>query len=206
MIYKQFKTNEASVLVWKITENESSLEKLLVNLDSYRSDLDKLTSPKRRLEFLASRVALNAIMNRPVNVIYDLNGKPLLDNEFSYISISHSRKWVAVIHHPTLITGIDIECPTERINKIAHRFLNQTELDSFLGDDETKKTQLAWSAKESLYKIIGTEVADFARQLSVFPFDLQEEGTFNAKQNSNESIYEMHYLITEHFNLVFCMA
>lgn len=206
MIYKQFKTNEASVLVWKITENESSLEKLLVNLDSYRSDLDKLTSPKRRLEFLASRVALNAIMNRPVNVIYDLNGKPLLDNEFSYISISHSRKWVAVIHHPTLITGIDIECPTERINKIAHRFLNQTELDSFLGDDETKKTQLAWSAKESLYKIIGTEVADFASQLSVFPFDLQEEGTFNAKQNSNESIYEMHYLITEHFNLVFCMA
>lgn len=206
MIYKQFKTNEASVLVWKITENESSLEKLLVNLDSYRSDLDKLTSPKRRLEFLASRVALNAIMNRPVNVIYDLNGKPLLDNEFSYISISHSRKWVAVIHHPTLITGIDIECPTERINKIAHRFLNQTELDSFLGDDETKKTQLAWSAKESLYKIIGTEVADFASQLSVFPFDLQEEGTFNAMQHSNESIYEMHYLITEHFNLVFCMA
>lgn len=206
MIYKQFKTNEASVLVWKITENESSLEKLLVNLDSYRSDLDKLTSPKRRLEFLASRVALNAIMNRTVNVIYDLNGKPLLDNEFSYISISHSRKWVAVIHHPTLITGIDIECPTERINKIAHRFLNQTELDSFLGDDETKKTQLAWSAKESLYKIIGTEVADFASQLSVFPFDLQEEGTFNAMQHSNESIYEMHYLITEHFNLVFCMA
>lgn len=206
MIYKQFKTNEASVLVWKITENESSLEKMLVNLDSYRSDLDKLTSPKRRLEFLASRVALNAIMNRPVNVIYDLNGKPLLDNEFSYISISHSRKWVAVIHHPTLITGIDIECPTERINKIAHRFLNQTELDSFLGDDETKKTQLAWSAKESLYKIIGTEVADFASQLSVFPFDLQEEGTFNAMQHSNESIYEMHYLITEHFNLVFCMA
>lgn len=206
MIYKQFKTNEASVLVWKITENESSLEKMLVNLDSYRSDLDKLTSPKRRLEFLASRVALNAIMNRPVNVIYDLNGKPVLDNEFSYISISHSRKWVAVIHHPTLITGIDIECPTERINKIAHRFLNQTELDSFLGDDETKKTQLAWSAKESLYKIIGTEVADFASQLSVFPFDLQEEGTFNAMQHSNESIYEMHYLITEHFNLVFCMA
>lgn len=206
MIYKEFKINEASVLVWKITENESSLEELLVNLDSYKSDLEKLTSPKRRLEFLASRVALNAIMNRPVNVIYDLNGKPLLENELSHISISHSRKWVAVIHHPTLVTGIDIECPTERINKIAHRFLNQAELVSFSGNDETKKIQLAWSAKEALYKIIGSEVADFASQLSVYPFELQERGNFKAMQQANKSIYEMHYLITEHFNLVFCMA
>ena len=155
MIYKQFKINEASVLVWKMAENESELEKLLVNLDSYKSDLEKLTSPKRRLEFLTSRVAINAILNRPVNVIYDDNGKPLLENELSHISISHSRKWVAVIHHPTLITGIDIECPTDRINKIAHRFLNQAELESFSGNDETKKIQLAWSAKEALYKIIG---------------------------------------------------
>lgn len=206
MIYKEFKINEASVLVWKITENESRLEELLVNLDSYKSDLGKLTSPKRRLEFLASRVALNAIMNRPVNVIYDLNGKPLLENELSHISISHSRKWVAVIHHPTLVTGIDIECPTERINKIAHRFLNQAELISFSGNDETKKIQLAWSAKEALYKIIGSEVADFASQLSVYPFELQERGNFKAMQQANKSIYEMHYLITEHFNLVFCMA
>ena len=206
MIYKQFKINEASVLVWKMAENESELEKLLVNLDSYKSDLEKLTSPKRRLEFLTSRVAINAILNRPVNVIYDDNGKPLLENELSHISISHSRKWVAVIHHPTLITGIDIECPTDRINKIAHRFLNQAELESFSGNDETKKIQLAWSAKEALYKIIGSDVADFASQLSVCPFELQEEGTFKAMQHSNESIYEMHYLIKEHFNLVFCIA
>lgn len=206
MIYKQFNTSQANVLVWEITENESELKELLVNFESYSSDLEKLNSPKRRLEFLAARVAINTILNRAAKVIYDNNGKPMLEDEQSQISISHSKKWIAVIHHNTLSIGIDIECPTERINKIAHRFLNQTELESFSGDNQNKKIELAWSAKEALYKIIGSDVADFASHLTICPFDVQKEGTFEAFQHDNKKIYEMHYILNENFNLVFCIA
>lgn len=206
MIDRQFTIKGATILVWEITENEADLEKLLTNLDSYKSDLEKLTSSKRRLEFLTSRITINTLLNKNVNVLYDSNGKPLLENELSYISISHSKNWVAVIHHPTRQVGIDIEFPTVRINKIAHRFLNQAEQESFSDEEQKKEIQLIWSAKEALYKIIGSEVADFANQLTVLPFKVQKEGTFTALQHSNVSIFEMHYIVSEHFNLVFCIA
>ncbi len=205
MIDKQFTVSEATILVWELTENESDLEKLLINLDSYKSGLEKFTSPKRRLEFLTSRIAINEILNRAVKVLYDDNGKPFLENELSHMSISHSKNWVAVIHHPTAKVGIDIECPTARINKIAHRFLNQSEQESFSGNEQNKEIQLIWSAKEALYKIIGSEVADFANQLTILPFQVQKEGTFTALQHSNVSIFEMHYIVAEHYNLVFCI-
>jgi phosphopantetheinyl transferase len=206
MIDRQFTIKGATILVWEITENEADLEKLLTNLDSYKSDLEKLTSSKRRLEFLTSRITINTLLNKNVNVLYDSNGKPLLENELSYISISHSKNWVAVIHHPTRQVGIDIEFPTVRINKIAHRFLNQAEQESFSDEEQKKEIQLIWSAKEALYKIIGSEVADFANQLTVLPFKVQKEGTFTALQHSDVSIFEMHYIVSEHFNLVFCIA
>ena len=206
MIDRQFTIKGATILVWEITENEADLEKLLTNLDSYKSDLEKLTSSKRRLEFLTSRITINTLLNKNVNVLYDSNGKPLLENELSYISISHSKNWVAVIHHPTRQVGIDIEFPTVRINKIAHRFLNQAEQESFSDEEQKKEIQLIWSAKEALYKIIGSEVADFANQLTVLPFKVQKEGTFTALQHTNVSIFEMHYIVSEHFNLVFCIA
>lgn len=205
MIDKQFTVNKATILVWEITENESDLEKLLINFDSYKSDLEKLISPKRRLEFLTSRIAINTLLKRPANVTYDGNGKPLLENELAHMSISHSKNWVAVILHPTCKVGIDIECPSVRINKIAHRFLNQAEQESFSGNEQNKEIQLIWSAKEALYKIIGSDVADFANQLTILPFQVKEEGTFTALQHSNASIFEMHYMVAEHYNLVFCI-
>ncbi len=206
MIYRQFIINEATILVWEVTENEKDLENLLLNLDSYKSELDKLRSPKRRVEFLTSRIVINTVFNAVVKVLYDLNGKPFLENELAHISISHSKNWVAVIHHPTRKVGIDIECPTARINKIAHRFLNQIEQEDFSRNDQNKEVQLIWSAKEALYKIIGNEVADFATQLTIFPFKAAEKGTFTAIQNANESLFQMHYMVEDHYNLVFCIA
>ena len=114
----------------------------------YAEELHKMSSDKRRREFITARVAMNQLLDKEVRIVYDKAGKPLLSNCEGHISISHSQKFLALIYHPCKAVGIDIECPSERVLKVSQRFLNDTELGYFEG--QLLKIQIAWSVKETL--------------------------------------------------------
>lgn len=154
--------NSTSVGLAEITSEKDEI------LTHDHTDLDHL-HPKKRLEFLASRLLVQEVCNEleiPYNGIEkDEFGKPhLIDSEY-HISISHSYPMVACAIHPSKPCGIDIESLRPQLVKIKHKFLNPKEL-AFCGDD-LKKLCLHWSVKEALYKIYGRKNLHFAKQFAV---------------------------------------
>jgi 4'-phosphopantetheinyl transferase len=197
---------EARVLVCKVTGSVETLKEQLTLIDSDKTVFEKLVSEKRKLEFLGIRIALKSLIGREIQIQYDGEGKPSLSDNSYQISVSHSNKWIAVMIHPNKKTGIDIECPTDKIQKLYTRFLSLTEQKELSGGKDNKQLLLAWSAKEALFKIIGKEAIDFANQLRIYPFDVKPSGEMKAQHVPTNSIYHLHYQQTEDYTLVYCLA
>ena len=149
MIHEKFIANGAGVLIMEVTESLSDLEVRLSNFEIYKSAYENLKTDKRKLEFLSLRIAINELLNDTVEIIYDKGGKPALKCNPYHISLSHSGKWIAVMAHPTRKVGIDIECPTDKFEKLYKRFLSETEQEEIYHDKDLRKIQIAWSAKEA---------------------------------------------------------
>jgi phosphopantetheinyl transferase len=198
-----FKFLDGEVLVWNTTE---SIDELLSEIQHPNTlvDFRKIKTDKRKLEFLAVRVALKKLLNKEYYICYTAEGKPFLTDNPYNISISHSKNWIAVAIQPNLQIGVDIECWSDKIPKLYKRFLSEEE-QKYLSDD-TKKSQIAWSAKEALYKIIGKTAVDFACQLQIHPFEAEEtSGELSAKHLVSDKIYKLHYFQNENFVLVYCV-
>jgi len=206
MIYEQFNAGDARILIWEISESVEDLISALSNFDVYAADFKKPGTTNRQLEFLSVRVALNQLVGREVTVIYDINGKPFLKDKSFYISISHTKNLVAVMVHPSKRVGIDIETVSDRVLKVRNKFLSADELNHLYSDDEnTKKLQIGWSAKEAVYKIIGPEAVDFKNQLRILPFESKSAGVLFVEHLPTNNVFELSYKNTQQFNLAYCI-
>jgi len=197
-----YQIDNAQLLVWEITESIEELKNQLSLVDM--AELEKKVSDKRKLEFLGVRVALKQLLGYEVTVKYDAEGKPFLTDDSSHISISHSRKWIAVMAHPNKSVGVDLEVPTDKIQKIYTRFLSETEQKELSYGQNIQQLQIAWSAKEALYKIIGKEAVDFAKQLRIYPFEVSENGEVRAEHIPSKQQYKLHYHQQLAYTLVYC--
>lgn len=111
-------------------------------------------------------------------------GKPFIDGW--NISISHSINrsggYVAIIYSKNHNVGIDIEYRSDRIMKIANRFLR---------DDEHPQTVennlICWCAKEAVYKLFSAE--DLTYQQMKVSQDLSK--VENLKQNVSVDIHSI---------------
>ncbi|MDD5184039.1 MAG: 4'-phosphopantetheinyl transferase superfamily protein [Paludibacter sp.] len=196
----------ANILVLEIDESADELLTKFDQIEFYSDEYNKISSEKRKREFLGVRLALKELLGTNVMVSYDSNGKPCLQDNSYHISISHSGNWIAVIAHPTRVVGIDIECPSDKIQKLYTRFLSEKEQEDLSQGKNLKQLQLAWSVKEALYKIIGKEAVDFAKQLQIFPFEVKTEGEINAKHVLTEKHYKLSYYQTDAYTLVYCLV
>ena len=199
MIHQQFTKGDATILLWKMEEDETELLNFLqletIELNSYYS----LKTSKRKQEYLGVRAALKTFFGKN-KIIYNAERKPFLADNSAKISVSHSGQWLALMVHPNAEVGIDIECPSNKIEQLAVRFLCREELETITG----RKQHIAWSAKEALYKIIGKQAVDFPKQLRILPFDIVgNEGEFNALHVPSDTVYTGNYLLTEEYTLVY---
>ena len=197
---------DAKIMVWELTESIESLKEQLILSDSDKTAFNKIASDKRKLEFLSIRVALKSLLGKEIQIEYDSEGKPHLSDQSYHISISHSNKWIAVMAHTSRNVGIDIECPSDKIQKLYQRFLSITEQTELSNGKDIRQLLLAWSGKEALYKIIGREAVDFANQLRIFPFEVKPSGEMKAQHIPSESFYKLFYQLTEQYTLVYCLA
>jgi len=205
MNHTLIKLEEARILVCELTESSDTLKNQLYLIESDQIEFDKIVSEKRRLEFLGIRIALKTLLQKEILIQYDEDGKPHLSDKSYQISISHSNKWIAVMAHPTNKVGIDIECPTDKIQKLYTRFLSLTEQKELSGGKDIRQLLLAWSAKEALYKIIGREAIDFASQLRIFPFEVKPTGEIKAQHVPSMSRYKLYYQQNDTYTLVYCL-
>lgn len=123
--------------------------------------------PRRKAHWLAARHALNALLNREIEVAQDEFGKPWLRDASGHISLSHSGQYAAVAFHPHLPVGIDLEELDDRLIRLSPKFVRPEEASILEKFGLLKGAGLIWSAKESLYKWHGKGQLDFKKHLLI---------------------------------------
>jgi len=194
--------------IWKTDESADQLLTLLEKKEAYIPFLKQCKSESRKVEWLAARVTLKALLGSEAIISYLPNGAPFLEDIPYNISISHTKGYVAVMLTKEYSTaGIDIEYISERAKKIRSRFVNEQEETAIDNDNEKEHLLIHWCAKETLFKIIKQEEVDFLKHLHVKPFPYSTQGVidvYETRTSSGDS-FQFEYRVTPEFVLVFCI-
>lgn len=195
--------DEAQILIWDLCETTEELfaQQNVVT----QEELDCLSSPKRKREFLATRVALSKLAGYEIRVGYTDERKPVDLESMFQLSFSHSAGKVAVMMHPDRCVGVDIEKQGDKVASLYSRFMGAEEQGDFDCGNNVNILQIIWSVKEALYKIIGKGAVDFAATLRVLPFELKEQGMLEAVYLPKATKYTLHYVQKEGYSLVYCI-
>src|SRR3978361_1970530 len=122
-LFYQHNINENTRLaVWKLEEPESFFT-ASVMLQR------EISHPHKRLQHLAGRFLLQYLFpDFPYEEILIADTrKPYLPNEQYHFSISHCGNYAAAIVSSTHRVGIDIEMPSAKVERIAHKFIHENE-------------------------------------------------------------------------------
>ncbi len=179
--------------VWKIEEDLNTFRQLLTEQE-WEDATESITSDKRKTERCAVRALLHELTGQYLPILYTKEGAPYIRRHPFYLSISHTHGYAAVILHAIAPAGIDIETLTTRPQTLASRFLNEQETQGV----ETLTALnfrpyfycLAWSAKESLFKMAGQRLVDFRASITLeTPAILKKEGVLMAETKGRPSIF-----------------
>lgn len=89
---------------------------------------------------------LRAMLGYAPKLVYDDAGKPSIEGY--HLSISHTRGRVVVALSATRYVGVDIEYQSDRVDRVASRFLRDDEV--YQSTDERLRV---WCVKEAVYKL-----------------------------------------------------
>ena len=229
-IFFQHPINETTRLgIWKIEESE---EFFLSNVPLQK----EVTHPHKRLQHLAGRFLLQFLFpDFPYDLIRIADTlKPYLADEQYHFSISHCGDFAAAIVSNNRRVGVDIEIPSEKAERIKHKFLNEdeqkmvnslpiaigrsmdngqrSELRTKSADESllyaqqnSKLTTLFWSGKESVFKWYGEGGVDFRQHIQL---KKMHEGTETIdcffKKTSQSLI--IHYRLFDHLVLAWVVS
>ena len=167
-LFYQHTINQTTKLgIWQIEEDESFFLKKVPLQQS-------ITHPHERLQHLAGRFLLQYLFTDfPYEeiVIADTR-KPYLPNEQYHFSISHCGNYAAAIVSSTHRVGVDIEIPSEKVERIAHKFVHENEkqwINEFKDHSlmNYELLTILWSAKESLFKWFSLGGVDFKEHMQL---------------------------------------
>lgn len=169
-IYKSFVINESTnVKVWHIQESESELMNSIFISESSRERLDTMKSEIHRKGFLAVRKLLSCFEYTDEDLVYNIDGKPLL-SDGKFISISHSFDYAAVVISDCSV-GVDIEKLRSKISNVSSKFINSEAI--FISSNlstEIERLTAIWTTKEALYKLYGKPGLSLKDNCIVLPF------------------------------------
>ncbi len=192
--------NHTILGLWHISESSDELFQLLrwqygeVKDDVYQK-LQKLTVESRKQEWLATRVLLNEMMQRAVYVGYKESGQPYLINNNYSVSISHTKNFAAIIVSALPYVGIDIEKMSDRIYKVAPKFMHVKENKHIDPQNETFYLYLHWCAKETLFKLYNQSNVNFIENLRISEIKKDKDFFKGSILTENYSIdFDLHYL------------
>ncbi len=198
-------------LEWAVCSIDESFSELsaLCNDDSLVAyALENFGSEKRRCEWLAARILIKRLAGSCADVCYSPDGKPLLRDDSRHISISHTDGYVAVALHREYNVGVDVEVVGTKILKLYRRILNDKEIDSLDKNNELVAMLLHWSAKESLYKIVGNKGGSFAENFAVSPFVVNSSGNFPISYTDNGLLIKratVNYIVESDYVFTLCV-
>ena len=163
-----------SLGLWQMDESPEQLFDLYPHLLPYRSSLDdKYKNDGRKLEFLAIRAlmyemlrvngASKGLLSHAGDFTHNGQGKPLFRGY--HVSISHTKGYAALILSKKSEVAVDIEYMSDRVERIASKFLRKDERA-----DSLDAKLVHWCAKETVFKLFSEENLLF-KDMRVKPFD-----------------------------------
>lgn len=123
--------------------------------------LETFKNENKKREFIATRILRNKIFGKD-EITYDTIGAPHIGAE-KYLSISHTANIVGIAVSDYKI-GFDLEPIGTKVLRLYQKFLHNDELEIFNTSCELEMT-MAWSAKETLYKLAGRKKIIFKDEL-----------------------------------------
>src|SRR5471030_2496743 len=180
--YRQQVDDDTEFAIWKIEEEADELYSQLQLNEGEKAYYEHLGIGKRKLHWLSTRVLLRKMLRTEeyIDCKVDIHGKPYLVNLPYHISLSHSFDYAAVMISKKSLVGIDIEQVKEKVERIAHKFMREEEMD-FIGDaHKIQQLYVCWCAKEAVYKCFGQKEVSFADNILLEPFNFEGHGVVNA--------------------------
>lgn len=160
-----------TLFIWKLSETESELRNAFRS-DFNVEDLETISHPQKVKEWLGSRLLLKNLVEN-VGLTYngtrkDEHGKVYLSNSGAHISITHTFDYVAAVINERSEVGIDMERKSEKLQRIAHKFLSDDEFEQ--ADMNIRKLVMYWCAKEAIYKKYGKKKISFKDDIFIKTF------------------------------------
>jgi phosphopantetheinyl transferase len=169
------------------------------------AELASIHHPQKQIEFFCSRLTIKHLSDKLgikyLGIKKDEYGKPYLVGSVWQFSLTHTVEYIAVVMHETRDLGIDMEQPSEKLLRIAHKYLSENERSD--ANNDLDKLCIYWSAKEALYKLYGKRKVIFIDNLLISPFN-KDQQVISGRLKIND-IDEYYTLIVEkiaHYYLV----
>ena len=202
---------EVTLGAWHITEDELYFLERVKLYENEWKRLARIAHPVKRLEWLSSRLCMKELLqisdfSRTESLNLD-TGKPYLSNNQHHISYTHSSHYSAAIASEGCEVGIDIEYLGRKRNpRTRFLWMNDEELAYYDEHPDSPFFILAWSTKETVYKLFGSGVA-FKHNIALDVEDLVlgENGTIEVSVNmeSTQKNYTIAYAIQSDFLLTY---
>ena len=194
--------------IWQIQESPEDLSAALAAL-APRLVVPALKHPKRKREWLASRLLAYTLLQNLTETFYPLvpdpYGKPKFLGSPYHLSLTHSGKLTAVVISASCEVGIDLEYISTRIVSLAPKFLSDAERQH--AEEDPRKLSILWSAKETLYKMYGKKNLIFKQNLQAGPVGLPDGGQVPARIKSGQvdRAYRIQYETIHDCILTYCL-
>lgn len=180
----------AKLGLWQMTESVGQLPMPSV------LDLTGVRSENRIREILVTYQMLYAIMGRDdLRIRHEASGKPVVEGY--NISISHTRGWAAMIlaekRGDSHKVGVDIEYFSDRVNRIASRFIREDEQNTDLAH-----RIINWSAKETVYKMFAEEDLRYF-EMRLRHFEAHQEGEVFVDDLKCDKTIAVNYILNQDY-------
>lgn len=197
-----------SLGLWQMDESPEQLFDLYPHLLPYRSSLDdKYKNDGRKLEFLAIRAlmyemlrvngASKGLLSHAGDFTHNGQGKPLFRGY--HVSISHTKGYAALILSKQSEVAVDIEYMSDRVERIASKFLRKDERA-----DSLDVKLVHWCAKETVFKLFSEENLLF-EDMRVKPFDTMADWACDVENLKSGKTARVDFELAMDFVLTYSM-
>lgn len=197
-----------SLGLWQMEESPEQLFDLYPHLLPYRSSLDdKYKNDGRKLEFLAIRAlmyemlrvngASKGLLSHAGDFTHNGQGKPLFRGY--HVSISHTKGYAALILSKKSEVAVDIEYMSDRVERIASKFLRKDERA-----DSLDAKLVHWCAKETVFKLFSEENLLF-EDMRVKPFDTMADWACDVENLKSGKTARVDFELAMDFVLTYSM-
>ena len=197
-----------SLGLWQMDESPEQLFDLYPHLLPYRSSLDdKYKNDGRKLEFLAIRAlmyemlrvngASKGLLSHAGDFTHNGQGKPLFRGY--HVSISHTKGYAALILSKKSEVAVDIEYMSDRVERIASKFLRKDERA-----DSLDAKLVHWCAKETVFKLFSEENLLF-EDMRVKPFDTMADWACDVENLKSVKTARVDFELAMDFVLTYSM-